>query len=288
LKFSLALHYSRTPELARRLEEARALGFDGVELLGLSWSQANPFPDAADLRRMIANSGLALAGVTGDAVVADLKTEKRRAWRFEETIGLAREMQSPWVKVTLLPGPEAHSAGERGVEASTWLEAMVADAAGGAGGAGMMILLQNGGALPTARDLWLVLDRLSHPALAAAYHVLNGLLAGESPTVALGLLNRRIRQVTMEDLRWEGEAPRTVPLGTGQLPLDLIAARLRGMGYEGWLTLPADPTFPGDPRLPLDRLRDDLATLRAVATRPGPKSWQAELAAKAKPAGRKA
>jgi sugar phosphate isomerase/epimerase len=287
LKFSLALHYSRTPELARRLEEARAIGFEGVELLGLAWPQADAAPDALQLRRTIANAGLVLAGVGGEAPVADGKRGRRAGWRFEGMLSLARELQSPWIKLTLLPGPEAHSAGERGVQASAALEALATDAAAG----GITVLLQNGGALPAARDLWLLLDRLNHPALAAAYHVLNGLLAGESPTVALGLLNRRIRQVTMEDLIWEGESPHSIPLGSGQLPLDLIAARLRGMGYEGWLTLPAEPTVPGDPPHPLDplqRLRADLETLRAVATRPGPKSWQAELAAKAKPAVRKA
>jgi sugar phosphate isomerase/epimerase len=100
---------------------------------------------------------------------------------------------------------------------------------------GVKLLVRNSLSFKVAGEMWLVLDRLSHPAIACGWDVVNGVIAGESPAVSVPTLNSRIVQVHVDDAEIDGGNAASVPLGTGDVPLKTFFTRMRGIGFGGWV-----------------------------------------------------
>jgi sugar phosphate isomerase/epimerase len=90
-------------------------------------------------------------------------------------------------------------------------------------------------ALPHCRDIREFLNEMDDPALCACYDVANAHFAGESPTLGVASLNGRIELVHCSDTTrntWRHD-----PVGTGNVPFELLKDALQAHGYEGPILL---------------------------------------------------
>lgn len=84
------------------------------------------------------------------------------------------------------------------------------------------ILVQNARSFRNSRDLWTLLESISHPNVAACWDLTAGIAAGESPFVSVPTLNTRM-QYTL--------------VGAADDALEHFITRLRGIGYAGYVTV---------------------------------------------------
>jgi len=98
------------------------------------------------------------------------------------------------------------------------------------------IVVENALSFRSAKELWLVLDRLSHPAIACCWDVFNAALIGEPPSMSVPFLNSRIQYVQVKDARLGPLGATFTKLGDGEIPVAKLLNRLKGIGYDGWIS----------------------------------------------------
>ncbi len=102
---------------------------------------------------------------------------------------------------------------------------------------GVVLCVENAVSIRTAREMWTVLERLNHRMVGAAWDLSSADRAGESPWTSVPTLNSRIVYATVQE---------------GEGDIRGFLERLRGIGYEGWVTIRALP----------DQLAEALTRLR--------------------------
>ena len=94
-----------------------------------------------------------------------------------------------------------------------------------------MLLIENGPTLRPAADVWSLLERLANPAVGCCWSLHSSQKAGESPSVAIPTLNSRIQHVRFPAV--------AVTPTLADVPVRLAVQRLRGIGYEQYVSVPA-------------------------------------------------
>jgi sugar phosphate isomerase/epimerase len=126
-----------------------------------------------------------------------------------------------------------------------------------AGERGVTILVQNALSFRKSRDLWMLLESINHPNIAACWDLAAATAAGESPFVSVPTLNTRIQHVLV---------------GAADETLENFITRLRGIGYGGYVTVQS----------PAELLSETLGKLREwtkpQAAKPAPKAVKPALA----------
>ena len=117
--------------------------------------------------------------------------DARQAAALRGYIDAARGLGCPLVRVLDAEPRKGHSLAATGVVLGDWLAPLGDYAAE----RGVTLVVENAITFRTARDLWGVLDRIQHPAVACCWDVLSAARAGESPYTAAAVLNSRIRHV---------------------------------------------------------------------------------------------
>ena len=74
------------------------------------------------------------------------------------------------------------------------------------------------------------------PSIACCWDVFNAALIGESPYVSVPTLNSRIQYTQVKDAQIGPLGATYCKLGEGDVPVKKFLTRLRGIGYEGWVT----------------------------------------------------
>jgi sugar phosphate isomerase/epimerase len=123
------------------------------------------------------------------------------------------------VKLLDTPVHRGQSAGETAVEMGEWLLPLADLAAA----RGVTLVLENALYFRRAKDLWMLLESINHPAVGAAWDLRHGVEAGESPAVAVPTLNLRIRYARVAEV-------------SGGVVEEFVR-RLRGVGYGGYVTV---------------------------------------------------
>lgn len=231
-------------DLDTTLARAKEYGFDGMEL-----ASAVGLGEAADIRRRFADAGVEMCCVGSHSPVA-------------EALGC------PLIKV----GPPVERAGRPGLP----MDPEAAEAKG------LTLLIENAGEFRTARRMWDWLEQWGDlPALAVSWNVLAALTAGERPALSIPTLNRRIAYVEVADARISAEGVAPCKLGEGDVPMEQLMTRLRGIGYDGWVTVSSSGlAMSGAPE---EVLPDALAKLRRWSKPPAPAPAKKAEAPKAKP-----
>ena len=124
---------------------------------------------------------------------------------------------------------------------------------------GIMILMENQPISGSAVRLWHFLDRLNHPAIACAWNSAAALRASENPTVAIPMLNLRIRYVGTKFRR----SCHTCPQNDGSSG---------GIGFNGYVLVnAANHTVASEAELEqsLNRARSVLQDLQMPPTKTG-------------------
>ncbi len=98
------------------------------------------------------------------------------------------------------------------------------------------IVVENALSFKSAKELWMMLERISHPSIACCWDVFNAALIGESPYISVPTLNSRIVYTQVKDAQIGPAGPTYCKLGEGDVPVEKFLTRLRGIGYEGWVT----------------------------------------------------
>jgi sugar phosphate isomerase/epimerase len=213
MKFALCSPAVEYKDLVALAERCRTLGYDGVDL-------QSPTIPAAELRQIFQNTSAQIACITVtnrfiQNVPADLKTTDA----VRSALDLAHHTGCHLVKIPD-PQPSVRQSAMTTISAmADWLRPLAILASD----LGINLLIENGPTFSTARPLWMLTERLDHPAIGVCWNVQETIAAGESPAVTVPTLNSRIRYVQM----------------TAGIGHDAII-RLRGIGYTGWIAFHGD------------------------------------------------
>lgn len=229
-----------TLDWPRRLELARELGFDYVEL-SIDESDARiarldpASPERAAIRAAVRDTGVPLFSLCLSAHrryalgSVDPALRTRGLELFEASIELAVELG---VRVIQIAGYHVYYEPDTPASRERYLEGLVQGAAFAAD-AGVMLGIENMDTIGVAslREGLEVLDRVGSPWLQLYPDVGNLIERGHDPLSELDAARGRMIAVHAKDAR-PGE-PRRVPFGEGGVPFEDAFAHLADGGYRG-------------------------------------------------------
>jgi sugar phosphate isomerase/epimerase len=100
----------------------------------------------------------------------------------------------------------------------------------------IVIVVENALSFRSAKEMWLILDRLQHPSIACCWDVFNAALIGESPYISVPTLNSKIQYAQVKDAKLGPLGASFCKLGEGDVAVEKFLTRLMGIGYAGWVT----------------------------------------------------
>jgi sugar phosphate isomerase/epimerase len=217
---------------------AKEYGYQGVELRGFLnesvLTQSNPFlTDLGKVREVFSAGGVEIACLSSSAAFTDSKSDIQTAAEVRQFVDTAAGIGCPLVKVfdtQVKPGKARSSAG---IALGDWLMPLADYAAD----RGVSIVVENALSFRDSKELWAIMDRLQHPALGVCWDILNATLIGESPAVSVATLNSRILYVQVKDAKVSPQGVTYCPIGQGDVPLQKLIQRLRGIGYKGYVAV---------------------------------------------------
>lgn len=201
-----ALHDPSAP-LPQLIERAQREKYDGIEL---PCYVTNP----SEARATLEQSGLLAACLAFEGhFTGNADSDRKAAEQLHNCLQTAVHLGCHLVKIADPRISKRQDIMSTIAALADWLRPLANHAADH----GITLLLENGPDLATARALWLLAERLEHPAFGIYWHVDHSLTAGESAAVVIPTLNTRIRYVRMSQ-----SDPQ-------------IISRLKGIGYQGWI-----------------------------------------------------
>lgn len=221
------------------LSRAKEYGYDGVEIRGFLnetiLTATNVFlTDPAKIRREFAAAGVEIACLASSiAYSGNKKTDAQLAGDLRKYIDTAADIGTPLVKVFDTQVRAGQTRGSAGVALGDWL-LPIADYAAGKD---ITIVIENALSFRQSKEMWSILDRLSHPAIACCWDVFNAALIGESPLISVPTLNSRIAYAQIKDAKFGPLGASYCKLGQGDVKGEQFITRLRGIGFEGHVTV---------------------------------------------------
>jgi sugar phosphate isomerase/epimerase len=213
-------------------------GYDGIEVRGFLnesiLTASNIFlTDPAKLRSMLKYHGLSICCLASSiAMKGKKKTDRMAADDCRRYIDTAAAVGCPLVKIfdtEVRPGQNRASAA---IELGDWLLPLGDYAAS----RDIVIVVENALSFRSAKEMWLILDRLQHPSIACCWDVFNAALIGESPYISVPTLNSKIQYAQVKDAKLGPLGASFCKLGEGDVAVEKFLTRLMGIGYAGWVT----------------------------------------------------
>jgi sugar phosphate isomerase/epimerase len=218
---------------------AKEYGYDGVELRGFLNEAA---PVAADvflvepvkIKRLFQSGGVEIACLASSiAMTGKKRQDKQLTEDAKRYIDTAAELGCPLVKVFDTNARPGHTRESAGLALGEFLMPIGDYAAE----RDVCIVVENSLSFRAAKELWMILDRLSHPAISACWDVFNAALIGESPSISVPTLNSKIQYVQVKDATLGALGATYCQLGDGDVPVKKFISRLMGIGYDGYVTM---------------------------------------------------
>ena len=218
--------------------KAKEYGYDGVEIRGfLNESILTPsnvfHTDPAKVRRVFEEAGVEIACVASSiSAKGQRKADEQSADELRKHIDIAAALGTPLVKLfdtQLRPGQDRAGAA---VSMAKWLLPLGDYAAD----RGVMLVVENMLSFRNSKEMWMMLENLSHPSVAACWDIFNAAVVGESPFVSVPTLNSRIQYTQVKDAKLSALGATLCPLGEGDVPVEKFLVRLKGIGYSGYVT----------------------------------------------------
>jgi sugar phosphate isomerase/epimerase len=131
---------------------------------------------------------------------------------------------------------------------------------------GVVLAVENHGDL-TAQELALLLDQVGEEDLGVCFDTANALRVGDDAVEAVTMLASRVRMLHVKDVEAVTPAtdavagPRSVPFGTGVVPLEAVLRVAERAGFTGLACVEIAQLWPGDDEEEL--VADGIAWLRA-------------------------
>ncbi|MEA2711254.1 MAG: hypothetical protein QOF78_3855 [Phycisphaerales bacterium] len=218
---------------------AKEYGYDGVEIRAFSnesvLTAANVFlSDPQKIRRLFANADLEIACLASSiAMTQNKKRDRALADDLRRHIDTAQAIDCPIVKIFDTQARPGWSRANIGVLLGDWLMPLADYAAE----RGVIIAVENALSFRNAKELWGIIDRLNHPSVGVGWDLFNAAMAGESPAYSVPTLNSKIVYTQVKDAKFGPLGATYVKIGEGDVKVRDFLRRLRGVGYEGYITV---------------------------------------------------
>jgi sugar phosphate isomerase/epimerase len=218
---------------------AKEYGYDGVEIRGFLnesiLTAANPFlTDTNKIKAWFGYHGIEIACLSSSiAMTGNRKKDQVLADDCRRFIDAAVSLNCGLVKVfdtQVRPGQSRSSAA---IALGNWLTPLAEYAAE----RNVCIVVENALSFRAAKEMWLIFEQVSHPSVACCWDVSNAALIGETPAISVPTLNSRIQYVQVKDAKFGPLGASFCRLGEGDVPVQKLLTRLRGIGYSGWISL---------------------------------------------------
>jgi sugar phosphate isomerase/epimerase len=246
------------------LSRAREYGYDGVEIRGFLneslLTASNVFlSDPKKIRDSFAASNIQIACLASSiAMTGARRKDAVLAGDLRRFIDTAHELACPLVRIfdtQVRPGETRASAAGR-------LAKWIAPIADHAAERHVGLVIENTLSFRNSKEMWLILEMLSHPSVGVCWDVFNAALIGEPPSVSVPTLNNRIRYVQVKDAQLGSLGANFCKLGEGNVRVPDFLQRLKGIGYTGWITFEWEKAWLPNLAEPEAILPDAIAKLR--------------------------
>lgn len=257
----------------RVVAEAKAMGYDGVELrtLGPGSGELASDPALTAARKTadaFADSGVEPVCLSTSVALHARDTGADKAIYFEtmKQLELARAIGCRYVRLfglKVMPGEDRQSVIRR-------IASRIPPLADKAGEMGIELLFENAGSFCGAKEWWWLLNLIEHPMVGLLWNVANAAAADVNERgggMAVTMLNSRIRIAKVKDTHF-GEGAGFCQLGDGDCDIERFLKKLRGIGYDGYVTVEWDKAWlpslaPAEEYLPeaLKRMKDWLKAM---------------------------
>jgi sugar phosphate isomerase/epimerase len=267
-------------------EKAKEYGYDGVEIRGFLnesiLTASNVFlTDPAKLKSLFNYHGVQIACLASSiAMTGNKRRDKRLADDCRRFIDTAAEVGCSMVKIFDTEVHPGQSRASAGIAFGNWLLPLGDYAAQ----RDVTIVVENTLSFRSAKELWLILDRISHPSVGVCWDLFNAVQIGEPPSVSVPVLNSKIQYAQVQDATIGALGATYCKLGEGEVPVDKFIRRLLGIGYEGWITFEWEKAWLPNIAEPEEVLPDAAKKLRDWINPPeeeDPKAKKKAAAAKA-------
>ena len=217
---------------------AKEYGYDGVEIRGFLnesiLTAANVFlTEPAKVRRIFENAGVEIACLASSiSVNGKRKLDARAADDLRAYIDAAQALGCRIVKLfdtQVRPGQDRAGAA---VAMGQWLLPLGDYAAEH----DVTLVIENMLSFRNSKEMWMMLETINHPTVAACWDLFNAVLVGESPFLSVPTLNSRIQYAQVKDAKLSPLGATLCPLGEGDVPVEIFITRLRGIGYTGYVS----------------------------------------------------
>jgi sugar phosphate isomerase/epimerase len=274
MKFAFSTISCPTWDFETIANRAKEYGYDGVEVRGFLnesiLTASNVFlTEPTKLKSLFKYAGVQIAclassiSMTGqrkrDAILAD---DCRRFIDAASQLGcgLVKIFDSE-VRAGSLFNPSrmgVQSRSSAGVALGDWLLPLGDYAAEN----GVVIVVENALSFRSSKEMWSILDRLNHPSIACCWDVFNAAQIGESPYLSVPTLNTKIQYTQVKDATLGSLGASYCKLGEGDVPVEKFMTRLKGIGYDGWVTVEWEKAWLPNIAEPEEILPDSIKRLR--------------------------
>jgi sugar phosphate isomerase/epimerase len=228
--------------LVHTLDEAKRLGFDGVELRYIAgtdalWELPELSSGLAATKRQVLDRGLAIAGVGARAHFHFTDAAKRREQIDEakKNADIAGALGSTGVR---LWGDKVQKGGDRD-STLKWISEALWTLADYGRPMGVNMRLETHGDFTSSADVLAILRGCGCHGAAVTWDPANVLAgSGEDPVVGAENLGAYIEHVHFKDEKLLGGGKRELTFpGKGDIPLAKIIASLKKLNYQGFVSL---------------------------------------------------
>ena len=263
---------------------AKEYGYDGIEVRGFLnesvLTATNPFlTDPEKLRSTFANSGVEIACLASSiALQQNRKRDRQLAADLRIYIETAQALGCGLVKVFDTQVKAGHSRASTANLLADWL-LPIADYAAERG---VVLAVENALSFRNAKEMWAIVDRINHPSVGACWDLFNAALVGEKPAYSVPTLNSKIVYTQVKDAKFAPLGATYCKIGEGDVEVRPFLRRLRGIGYEGYITVEWEKAWLPNLAEPEVILPDAIAKLRDWDQRLEISDWEAAVPKPAK------
>lgn len=254
-------------------EQAKSMGYEGVELRTLGGGSTKlasdpALSDPAKIRDILAASGIKPVCLSTSSSLHDRDAGASKASYYEinKHLEMAAAIGAPMVRIfgqKVSPNEHRNGVLER-------IASRIPPLAEKAGELGIELLFENAGSFAMAKEWWWLLNMINHPMVGISWNLANAAAADPHERgggMAVTMLNSRIKLVKVKDTKI-GQGIGFTALGDGDCNIPLFLKKLRGIGYEGFISVEWDRLWLPSLAPAEEYLPDALARL---------KKWMAEI-----------
>lgn len=221
--------------LQHTCEQAKAFGYDGVELRLIDGQVVSTDIDAAERERV--RDVLTAGGVEVSALGTSVKLAAPDAAQSEADLRAGLELAAAWSIPTVRVFGGRVADGEDRAAATRRGSSVVSAALADAERLGVRIALETHDDFSAAGHAAAMLDAVGHRAFGAIWDIQHTWRAGDQAKDAWAALGPHAIEIHVKDGRETDSGWQQTDLGAGELPVADCIERARTDGFDGWLVV---------------------------------------------------